>query len=138
MCINNHAFCFSLCQHLNRPVVLLAELNVIFAPTLSANQRVTGSIFHLLRYMDELLFSERRFSRCHFKSHLLQFSLLLFYTQQVVLTASDLPGYWYAVNTLLQILRLFHGTGIPQVQVNMVTFLIISLFFLHFWSGYLL
>ncbi|KAJ7365528.1 hypothetical protein OS493_005640 [Desmophyllum pertusum] len=37
---------------------------------------------------------------------------------KVVLTASDLPGLWYAVNTLLQILRLFHGKGIPQIQIN--------------------
>lgn len=40
--------------------------------------------------------------------------------KQVVLTACDLAGLWYAVNTLLQILRLFHGTGIPQVQVSFI------------------
>ncbi|XP_073248939.1 uncharacterized protein [Porites lutea] len=39
-------------------------------------------------------------------------------TVKVVLTACDLAGLWYAVNTLLQILRLFHGTGIPQVQIS--------------------
>ena len=38
--------------------------------------------------------------------------------QQIVLTASDPAGLWYAVNTFIQILRLFHGTGIPQVQVQ--------------------
>ena len=40
--------------------------------------------------------------------------------KQVVLTACDLAGLWYAVNTLLQIVRLFHGTGIPQVQVSFI------------------
>ena len=57
---------------------------------------------------------------------------LLYLCNQVVLTASDPPGLWYAVNTLLQILRLFHGTGIPQVQVNdddKNTSYFISLFF---------
>jgi len=44
---------------------------------------------------------------------------LLIITKQVVLTASDLPGMWYAVNTLLQIFRLFHGKGIPQIQVTL-------------------
>lgn len=39
-------------------------------------------------------------------------------TVKVVITASDLPGLWYAVNTLLQIFRLFHGNGIPQAQIN--------------------
>lgn len=37
---------------------------------------------------------------------------------KIVLTASDPAGLWYAVNTFIQILRLFHGTGIPQVQIN--------------------
>ena len=60
------SFCFSLCQHLSRLAVLLAELNVIFALTLLVNQRVTGSIFQLLRYKSEFLFSEHSFSRCQF------------------------------------------------------------------------
>lgn len=37
---------------------------------------------------------------------------------KAILTASDPPALWYAVNSLLQILRLFHGSGIPQVQIN--------------------
>ena len=40
--------------------------------------------------------------------------------QQAILTASDPPALWYAVNSLLQILRLFHGSGIPQVQVRVL------------------
>ena len=47
----------------------------------------------------------------------MEFNLLIV-TKQVVLTASDLPGMWYAVNTLLQIFRLFHGKGVPQIQVT--------------------
>lgn len=50
--------------------------------------------------------------------------------KQVVLTACDLAGLWYAVNTLLQIVRLFHGTGIPQVQVSFIKWPLKSSFIL--------
>ena len=36
---------------------------------------------------------------------------------QVIITANDAAALWHAANTVLQILRLFSGRGVPPVQV---------------------